>query len=171
MAKQKNKTPTQEKKSYDGLSKLCFFGEFVSVLSPYFAIGIANYDKYFMQYNGTKISIGFALAMIVMGVATGLVSKKNFQNSFVTILVGWALVTGILFLIKEILTDLCYIMLFGWAGIAGAYGLDIGKQKFKEKADFTQDGINQARKKQIADAYEKEIEAKQQKKVKVVLKK
>lgn len=149
----KAKTPTQIKRQYKAWSHVCFASEFLSVFAPYFAIGIINYDKYFIQYDGTKVSIGFALAMVVMGIATYLTSKKNFTNSFVTLLVGWAMVTGITFLIKELLNDLCYILLFGWFGIAGAYGLDIGKKKLNDKAEKIQKGIDSAEEQIVREAY------------------
>ena len=171
MAKKTTKTPTQLKKKYKRVSLLCFGSEFVSVFAPFFAIGIINYEKYFIKYDGVKISIGFVLAMVVMGIATYLTSKKNFQNSFVTLLIGWAVATGICFLIRELLNDLCYIMLFGWFGIAGAYGLDIGKQQANKKADKIQKGIDAAEEELIKDAYIEEQNAKGEKKVKIKVKK
>ena len=35
--------------------------KWVSILSPFIAIGIANYDEYFTEYNGVKMSIGCVL--------------------------------------------------------------------------------------------------------------
>lgn len=172
MAKEKKKkTPTQKKKTLKAWSRTCFAGEFLSVVAPFVAIGIVNYDKYFIQYDGTKISIGFALAMCVMGVATWLVSKKKFTNSFITLIIGWAMITGILFLIKELLQDLCYIMLFGLIGILGAYGLDLTKEKLDKDADDIQKGIDIAEQEMTRDAYKEEIKEKEEKKVKVKVKK
>ena len=155
----KKKTPTENQRDkYKRWSKVCFGGEFVSVFTPFFTIGIVNYEKYFIQYDGTKISIGFALAMVVMGIATFLVAKKNFTQSFVTLLIGWGACTGILFLIKELLTDLCYIMLFGWLGIFGAYGLDVGKKKLKDKADTIQKRIDIANDQNAIEQFKAEQE-------------
>lgn len=168
----KAKTPTQLKRSYKAWSRVCFGSEFISVFTPYFVIGIANYEKYFIQYNGTKISIGFALAMVVMGIATYLTAKKSFTNSFITLMVGWAAVTGISFLVKELLTDICYIMLFGWFGIAGAYGLDIGKQKLEQKAEMIQKGIDSAEEQITREAYlEEQAKKNEGRKIKVKIKK
>lgn len=158
------KTPTKQKKSYKRWSRVCFFSEFVSVVSPFIAIGIANYDKYFIQYDGTKISIGFALAMAVMGLAIWLVGKKEISNSMITLVIGWGVATGILFLIKELLNDLCYIMLFGWLGLCGALGLDIGKKKLNAKADKIQKAIERAEEETIVEAYKQEQKAKAEKK-------
>lgn len=167
----KAKTPKQLKRKYKRLSNLCFASEFISVFAPYIAIGIVNYDKYFIQYNGTKISVGFVLAMIVMGVATFLVSKKKFSGSFITLIIGWAMVTGILFLIKELLSDICYIMLFGGIGILGAYGLDIGSKKLGKKAIKIQKGIDSAEEQIIKDAQlDEEIQRNNSRRIKVKVK-
>lgn len=171
MAK-KQKTVKQQKKAYKRLGHLCFVGEFGSVFAPFIAIGIVNYEKYFIQYNGTKISIGFALAMVIMGIATWLVAKKEFKQSFITLLVAWAMVTGILFLIKEILNDICYIMLFGWLGLVGAYGLDLGKKALYKKADRIDAQIKAAEDENTKEQYKEEFAKEQEaKKIKVKIKK
>ena len=164
MAKKK-KTPTQQKKSLKRWSNVCFGGEFLSIAAPFIGIGIANYEKYFIQYDGTKISIGFAMAMAVMGLAIWLVGKKEITNSMITLVLGWGLVTGILFLVEELLSDLCYIMLFGWLGLCGALGLDIGKKKLAIKSDKIQKAIEKAEEEDVVEAYHEEKKAKEQKKV------
>lgn len=161
----KEKTPTQKKKSYKRWSRLCFFGEFVSVAAPFLAIGIANYDKYFIEYDGTKITTGFAMAMIIMGLAVWLVGKKEITNSMITLVIGWGLVTGILFLIEELLADLCYIMLFGWIGLVGALGLDVGSKKLAAKSDKIAKAIERAEDEELVEAYKEEKRAKEEKKV------
>ena len=160
----KTKTPIQQKKTYKRLSNLCFGGEFVSVIAPFIGIGLANYEKYFIQYNGTKISIGFALAMAVMGVAVYLISKKQFTNTFITLFVAWGAVTGILFLVKELLSDLCYIMLFGWIGVGGACGLDKVKKNLNAKAEKIQKGIERAEEDEIVEEHKIDMEQKREKK-------
>lgn len=163
MSKQ-TKTPTEKKKSLKTSSRICFFSEFISVFAPFITIGLVNYEKYFVEYNGTKISIGFVLAMIVMGVATWLVSKEVIKQPFIVLLIAWAVVTGILFLVKELLSDLCYIMLFGWLGIAGAYGLNIGKKHFDAQIDEIDAGIKAANQEIIKDAYKEELKEQEQEK-------
>ena len=73
------KTVKSQKNKYAIIEYSCFVGEFVSVASPFVAIGIANYDKYFVQYDGTKMSIAFFMAMAVMGMAIFLISKKKHE--------------------------------------------------------------------------------------------
>jgi hypothetical protein len=103
-----------------------------------------------------------------MGLAVYLVSKKKFSNSFVTLIIGWAVVTGILFLLGKIINDLAYIMLFGLFGILGAYGLDIGSKQAEKKAEEIQRGIDKAKEDMTAEAYKAELA---EKKVKVKVKK
>lgn len=160
-------TPSEELKKYNIISRVCFIGEFASIFAPFIAIGIINYDKYFVQYNGTKMSIAASLACVLMGLATWLVAKKKFTNTYVSIIVGWAMVTLIFFLLGEIINDIAYIMLFGLIGIGGAYGLDITSNSFKAKADELKTGIKAARQEEIKTAALKENA---EKKIKVKIK-
>lgn len=162
------RTPTKQKKHYKRISRVCFASEFLSVVTPFVAMGIANYNEWFIEYDGTKMSLAFFLSMAVMGLAVYLVSKKKFENSFVTLIIGWAVVTGILFLLGKIINDLAYIMLFGLFGILGAYGLDIGSKQADKKAKEIQSGIDKAKQDMTAEAYKAELS---EKKVKVKVKK
>lgn len=170
MAK-KTKTPTQKKKQLKAISNACFAGEFVSVLTPFFIIGVVNYDEYFVEYNGTKMSIAAVLAAILMGLATWLVAKKKFENSFITLIIGWFSVAFIFFLLGQIINDIAMIMFYGGIGILGAYGLDIGSKEAMKKADKIQEAIDQAVKENTVDDYKEELKEKEIKKVKVKVKK
>lgn len=171
MAK-KEKTPTQLKKSYKRISRACFLGQFASVASPFITIGIVNYEKYFVEYNGTKMSIAAVLAACIMGLAVWLTSKKKFTNNYVTLIVGWASVTGIFFLLGQVINDIAYIMLFGLIGLIGAQGLDIVSAKADAKAEEIQKGIDAAKEQMTKEAYIAEEQAKlNDKKIKIKVKK
>lgn len=174
MAEKTPKTPTQQLKSYKRLGNVLFFSEFLSIFTPFIVIGIVNYDEYFVEYNGTKMSIACILAVALMGIATWLVAKEKFNNSFVTLIVGWATVTAIFFLLGQIINDIAYIMLFGLIGILGAYGLDLGSKACKSKAQKIKDAIEQAEKELTVEQYKQESATKTQstgekKKVKIKL--
>ena len=78
------------------------------------------------------------------------------------------MITGVTFLIKELLNDLCYIMLFGLIGILGAYGLDLTRDKLLKDADDIQKGIDIAEQEIIRDEYKKELEEAEEEKSKKV---
>lgn len=164
----KERTPKENKKHYKRISRLCFGGEFVSVITPFVIMGIVNYNEYFIEYDGTKMSLAAALAFGTMGMAIWLVSKKKFDSSFVTLIIGWAVFDGILFLLGRIINDLAYIMLFGWIGILGAYGLDLGSKAADKKAKKYADGMEQAEQQMIAEAHKAYVE---ERKIKVKVKK
>ena len=167
----KEKTPKQIKRQYTNISRACFAGEFLAIVAPFIGVGLANYQEYFIEYDGTKLSLACALAFITMGVAVWLVSKKKFENSFVALIIGWVVVDGILFLLGRIINDLAYIMLFGLIGLIGAYGLDVGSKAAKAKADKYSDAMELAEKELIAEAHKASIEAEKERKVKVKIKK
>ena len=164
-------TPSKRYKRLRTTQRLCFGGEFLSVLAPFITIGIVKYDDYFAEYNGTRVSIAFVLALAVMGIAVYLVSKKKFENSFISLIVGWLATTVIFFLMGKIITDIAWIMLYGLIGILGAYGLDIASNVAKKKADKIREGMELANQEEIKEEYRAEKAEKAAKKVKVKVKK
>lgn len=150
------KSPKQQKKKYRNIQYSCFIGEFVSVATPFVAIGIANYEKYFVEYNGTKMSIAFFMAMAVMGFALWLIAKKKLENSFITLLIGWTIFAFIFTMLGEMITDLAYIMWFGLIGLSGAYGLDIASKSAKKKKETIIQAENTANQEELVQAIKEE---------------
>jgi len=173
MRNKKEKTPSQLKRKYKGLSITFFGAEFISVFTPFVTIALVNYDKYFVEYDGTKMTIATFMGLALMGIATWLVAKKKFNNSFITLIIGWFAVTFIFFMLGNIINDIATIMLFGGIGILGAYGCDITSKVFDNKAKKIQEAMDQAVKENTTDAYKQELKDKQAKKtvkVKVIKK-
>lgn len=173
MADKKQRTTKQQAKHYGTLATTCFIAKFPVVFAPYIAIGIANYNKYFVEYNGTKMSISFVLALAVMGVAIYLISKKKLEGSFITLLIGWALFAFIFTMLGQMITDIAMIMWFGLIGLVAAYGLDEAEKKLKVKQQKLLDAINEAEKEITVEKYKTEIKQEQQEKktVKIKIKK
>lgn len=171
--KQVNKnSPTYQVKKYKRISRFCFLGEFISVFTPFITIGIVNYDKYFTEVNGVQMSIAAILSLAIMGLATWLVATKKFENSFITLIVGWATIDVIFFLLGEIISDIAVIMLFGLIGILGAFGLDIASVKTKAKAEEINNAIKEAEKQIMVENYKEEkIGNDEAEKVKIKIKK
>ena len=167
----KKKTVKSQKNKYAAIEYGCFLGEFVSMASPFVAIGIANYDKYFVQYDGMKMSISFFMAMAVMGMAIFLINKKKFENSYVTLLIGWAVVAFIFQMLGQMILDLATIMWFGLIGLVGASGLEIVSKRAKSKKESIKEAIKQAEKENMVQQYKDEKAEKEAKKVKIKIKK
>ena len=171
MAEKKQLTTTQQLKKYKRISRGFFAGEFGSVAAPFVSIGIVNFDKYFVQQDGVKMSVAGVMAAAVMGFAIWLASKKKIGNSYIVLLVGWAAMTAIFFLMGQAINDIAYIMLFGLIGICGAFGLDIASAKYEKKAELLEKGIQLAKEEQVKNAYMKESEEASKKTIKVKIKK
>jgi len=164
MAKEKKaKTPTQLKKKYKAISRACFVGQFASVAAPFVTIGIVNFEEYFVEYNGTKMSIAAVMAAAIMGLAVWLTSKKKFENSYITLIIGWAVVTAIFFLLGQIINDIAYIMFFGLIGLLGAAGLDVASAKANAKANEIQKGIDAAKEQMVKESYIEEVKETEEK--------
>lgn len=165
----KQKTIKSQKNKWRAIEYSCFIGEFISFFTPFIAIGIANYDKYFVEYNGTKMSIAAAMAFGVMGLAIFLISKKKLENSFISLLIGWAVFAFIFTMMGEIITDLAMIMWFGFIGLSGAYILDIGSKKARNKKLKIIEAMETANKEEMVAQYKEEKQ--ETKKVKIKIKK
>lgn len=173
MAKEKKElTPTQQKKKYKRISNACFLGQFASVAAPFITIGIVNFNEYFVEYDGVKMSIASVIAAVIMGLAIWLVSKKKLDNSYIVLIIGWAAITGIFYLIGEVINDIKYIMSFGLIGLVGALVLDKGAEKAEDKAEEIQRGIDAAKEQMTKEAYIDEVkQAEEKKKIKVKVRK
>lgn len=116
-------------------------GKWVAILSPYIAIGIANFDEYFTEYNGVKMSIGCVLALIVAGIA---IANESKENKKVNNLVVWAVAFALIWLMQSILNDLLLIVGCGLLGQLVGAGFEIGSDKELEKASLYKEAIIRA---------------------------
>ena len=158
-------TPSQEKKKYRKIKIACFGGEFVSAILPFFIIGLVNYNEYFVEYDGTKMSIACFLAVTLMGIAVYLISKKKLENSFITLIIGWYTAGFIFHLIGVVINDISTIMFIGGTGLIGAYGLELGSKKADKKLKKITDAMQQAESEITKEAYKEEIKETEAKKV------
>jgi len=156
MKTKKQLTTKQQYNKQKRLSLGFFFSEFLSIATPFITIAIVNYDKYFVEYSGTKMSISFVMALAVMGLAIFLVGKKKLENSMITLLIGWAVFAFIFTMMGEMITDLSTIMWFGLIGMCGAYGLDIASKNADKKAERIKIAIEKAQDDNITEQAKQE---------------
>lgn len=115
--------------------------KWVSILSPYLVIGIVNFNEYFTEYNGVKMSLGCVLAMIVAGIA---IANETKENKKINGLVGWAIAFALVFLLQSILNDLLLIVGCGLLGQLVGAGFEIGSKKELEKANLYKEALIRA---------------------------
>ena len=158
-------TATQKKNKYRALQYVTFGSEFLSIITPFIAMGIVNHEEWFYQEDGWKIGLGGSLALALMGIAVFLVSKKKEENNkitngYISLIVGWFAVAFIFMLLADIMSQMSMIMLFGGIGLCGAFGLDIASKDFKAKADAYKDVIKKAKQNVIQQEVEKDLQNK-----------
>lgn len=161
MKEKKKQTTKQKEKKYRIIQYSSFVGEFVSILAPFIAMGIANYEEWFKSTEGWKIGLGGSLAMALLGIATYLVTKRK-ENSkitggYITLVIGWYAVTFIFMLLQNIMDQLSMIMFFGGLGLLGAMGLDIVSNNYKKKADLYKEQRSKVLGSNIEEEIRKEI--------------
>ena len=133
MAKKKFKDLTPAEKytrlNKQGYSLLAL--KWVSILSPYLIIGAVNFDEYFQEANGWKMSIGCILALIVAGIA---IKNETKDNTRINGLVGWAVAFALILCFQSILQDLALIVGCGLIGQIVGAGFELGSDTQLEKA-------------------------------------
>lgn len=164
MAEKKPLTAKQKQTKYRALQYVTFGSEFLSIITPFIALGIVNHEEWFYNENGWKIGLGGSLALALMGIAVFLVTKKKEDNKatngYIALIVGWFAVAFIFVLLADIMSQISTIMFFSGIGLCGAFGLDIASKDFKTKADTYKDAIKEAKKNVLKQEIEKDLEGK-----------
>ena len=168
MKKEKKKLTTKQKQlRYRSLQYTAVGGMFVSILTPFIALGIANFDDWFVNNsNGWKIGLGATLGMAVAGIAVFLVTAKKEKESkvtdgWITLLVMWFAVAFVFFLLSSIYEQIFEIMMWTGLGLAGAFGLDIVSKKMKKNADAYKEARAKVKEESIEEQAKKEVEEEQ----------
>lgn len=163
--KQKNKKQltTKQKQTRARTLQWTFFGcEVLSILAPFIALGIVNYEQWFTSEEGWKVGLGGALALGLLGIALWLFTKKKenkeLTNGWITTIIGWFAITFIFYLIGSIIDQLSTIMFFGGLGLLAGAGFDFASVKQKEKADLYRELRGEVNKDTIKEQIKKEID-------------
>lgn len=87
--------------------------QYLSMAAPYIAIGIINYDEYFVDYNGVKVSISFIMAMVVMGLTIYGTTNDKFKDTTWSLMIKFLILSFICFMLGSLISDLAMILLCG----------------------------------------------------------
>ena len=157
MAK-KQKTIKQQANTYRNIKFACLGAEFLSAIAPFVAIGIANRDKYFVDYNGTQISIALYLALAFMGIAIYGITTKKLENTYFGFIMKWTIVAIIFTLMGQIINDIATIMWYGLIGLLGSQGFELGAKSAKSKQQKLLNAIDKAKEENNIAQAKKELE-------------
>ena len=117
----------------------CFIGKWISIVSPFIAIGAVNFNEYFTEYNGIHMSFGCTLALVVMGFAMWSNIKANDDNpntKRIKNIVKWGIAWGLIYFFSSILQDLVLIVGCGFAGQVVGCGFDVASEIYKTKEEI-----------------------------------
>ena len=132
MAKKKKEFISAEKYiKFRNIGYTCLAMKWVSILSPYLIIGIVNFEDYFQEASGVKMSLGCVLALIVAGIS---VANETKENKKISGLVGWAIAFALVYFFQSILQDLLLIIGCGLIGQLVGAGFELGAETNLEKA-------------------------------------
>lgn len=144
MAK-KQKTIKQQANTYRNIKFACLGAEVLSAIAPFVAIGIANRDTWFVNYNGTQISIALYLAFAFMGIAIYGITTKKLENTYFGFIMKWTIVAIIFTLLGELINQIAYIMWYGLIGLLGSQGFELGAKSAKNKQQKLLNAIDKAK--------------------------
>lgn len=156
MAKNKERkplTPTQKVKVFTVAKWSAFGGEFVSAILPLVIIGLVNYQEYFVEYSGVKMSIAAVMTFALMGFILFIITSKKIKDFYIPLLVIMATMTFICFMIGQIINEMAYIMLAGTLGLCGSFGLNVASKEFDKRAKKIKAAIEDAEKELNKQAY------------------
>lgn len=109
----------------------CKAMKWISILSPYLIIGIVNFEDYFVEADGIKMSLGCVLAAIVAGIS---IANETKENKKINGIVLWAIAFALIFFFQAILQDLLLIVGCGFVGQLVGAGFKLGSETQLEKA-------------------------------------
>ena len=135
MAKKKKRELTSAEKYVKCRNSgyVCLGMKWLSILSPYIVIGAINFDEYFQETSGVKMSLGCILALIVAGIS---VANETKENKKVSGLVGWAIAFALIYFFQSILQDLLLIVGCGFVGQLVGAAFELGAESKLEKAEL-----------------------------------
>lgn len=158
MAKQKKqKTIKQQANKYRNIKIGCIGAEFLSAITPLVTIAIINKDKYFVDFEGTKISIGMFMAMAFMGFSIWAISKKKLENTMISLIIKLSIWAFVITMIESILHDLALILWMTVIGLCAAQGFEWGAEKADKEQKKKLDAIAKAKEKHDIEQAENEI--------------
>ena len=118
--------------------------KWLSILSPYIIIGAINFEEYFTEVNGVKMSLGCTLALLVAGISIYNETKAKDENKRINGIVGWAVALALAYFLQSILNDLVLILGAGLIGQMVGAGFDLGANAQLTKAKLYKESIIQA---------------------------
>lgn len=161
MAKQKKqKSIKQQANKYRNIKIGCIGAEFLSAIAPLVTIALVNKDKYFVDFEGTKISIGMFMAMAFMGFSIWAISKKKLENTMISLIIKLSIFAFIVTMIESILHDLALILWMTVVGLIGAQCFEWGAQKAAKEQKKKLDRIEKAKEKRDIAQAEHELNPK-----------
>lgn len=131
---QQDKTTLELYKSFKHKKFACLLGKWISIITPFVVIGIVNFNEYFTEYNGFKMSIGCSLAALVGGFA--IYQNVREDNKKVANVIKWAIAFGLVYFFSSILQDLVLIVGCGFAGQVVGAGFELGFENYIEKMNI-----------------------------------
>lgn len=154
----KQKTIKQQANKYRNIRYGCIGAEFLSAIAPLVTIALINKDKYFVEFDGTKIGVGMFMALAFMGFSIWAIAKKKLENTMISLIIKLSIWAFIVTMIEQILHDLALILWMTVIGLSVAQGFEWGAEKAQKEQKKKLDAIAKAKEKHDIEQAEFEID-------------
>ena len=158
--KKKQRTIKQQANHYRNIKFGCIGGEFLSAVTPLVTIALVNKDKYFVDFEGTKIGIGMFMALAFMGFSIWAITKKKLENTMISLIIKLAIWAFIVTMIENILHDLALILWMTVIGLVGAQCFEWGAESAEKKQKKKLSAITKAEEENDVEQAKYEIDPK-----------
>lgn len=160
-------TPTEQLKALKKVRNRLFVGEIGCCFAPFGVLTAINFEEYFIKMEAWRTSLSFIMLAIMTLVAVGIVAKDKLKINLLNSLLVLAVIDGVAWFMGKLIQDLALIILFIIAGFIGALALELNKKKQVKEIDKLEKGIEKGDVDEIAERHKR---AKEQEKIKVVIK-
>lgn len=150
------KTIDETLKHLKKVERWLFAGEIGSALAPFIVLTAVNFNEYFVQQDGWRMSLSFAMLAGATVISICLMAKQKLKLSLASALTGLVIADVICFLLGALITDLAYILLYVIVGFVAALVLNINREKKVSEMDRIKKGINAAKEEIIKEQYKQE---------------
>jgi len=136
----------------------------LAIAAPYGVLAMVNWDKWFISNpESWKIGLGGSIALVLVSVATLLVTKskedKNLTSGYVALIIGWFMAGFIFKLLGMIMLEIADIMFITGTGLCAAFGLDVGSKAAKKEKLKAKEALTEAHKELDKEQAREEIES------------
>lgn len=152
------KTDEYKYKKYKATSYGFYAGSWLSALLPDGILLGVNWNEWVVsQEDNVKVSIALVLLVLTTIILMYKKAKQEVKFNYLSIVIGFWVATGIVYLLNAILTNIVMILVCASIGLTCSLGLEVPAEMYKEKANALKPLINGTNENALFRAFKKVV--------------